>query len=258
MTLPTGPGTPVSVADAAARLDQATAVCRTVRTLTAEIAVSGSAGTRRLRGRLSAGLSAPASAYLEAVAPFGPPLFIFAATGDDATLLLPRDNRVLQHGRPDAVLEATAGVPFAAADLLPLLTGCTSVTAPMEIRGFGDRWTVVATPEGGLYLRREKAAESWRIVANERRAADGARWRAEFSEFRDGLPRSIRVTSLDEDGGVRRAFDLKLVLSQVDLNMPLDAAVFTIQVPAAAGPITLDELRASGPLGTASGQSGGR
>ena len=51
------------------------------------------------------------------MAPFGQPLFIFVATGDDATLLLPRDERVLEHGRPDAVLEAVAGVPLGAADL---------------------------------------------------------------------------------------------------------------------------------------------
>ena len=232
MKLPTGPGAPVAPAVAAARLAQATSACLAVRTLTAEIAVSGSAGARRLRGRLLAGLSAPtasstsapaassasapaasstsafASVRLEAVAPFGPPLFIFVATGNDATLLLPRDNRVLEHGRPDEVLEATAGVPFAAADLLPILTGCTSVDAPAEVRGFGDRWNVVATTEGGLYLQREKTTEPWRIVANERRAADGARWRAESSEFQDGLPTSIRVTSLDEDGGVRQAFEI--------------------------------------------------
>ena len=36
---------------------------------------------------------------------------------DDATLLLPRDDRVLEHGRADAVLEAVAGVPLGAADL---------------------------------------------------------------------------------------------------------------------------------------------
>ena len=51
------------------------------------------------------------------MAPFGPPIFIFVATSDDATLLLPRDDRVLEHGRSDAVLDAVAGVPLSAADL---------------------------------------------------------------------------------------------------------------------------------------------
>ena len=67
-----------------------------------------------MRGRLLAGLAAPASARLEAVAPFGPPVFIFVARDDEATLLLPRDRRVLEHGRPTAVLDAVAGVPMSA------------------------------------------------------------------------------------------------------------------------------------------------
>src|SRR5262245_55325481 len=94
MKLPTGPGTPAP--DAAALFDQAAAACRRVNTITAEIAVTGSVRGRRLRGRLLAGLAPPASARLEAPAPFGEPLFIFAARDEEATLLLPRDNRVLR------------------------------------------------------------------------------------------------------------------------------------------------------------------
>src|SRR5690242_870483 len=103
LKLPTGTGTPAP--DAADALAQATRTCRTVSTFSAEIAVSGSVGGQRLRGRLLAGLAAPASMYMEAPAPFGGPLFVLAATADDATLLLPRDRRVLEHGRPDQVLE---------------------------------------------------------------------------------------------------------------------------------------------------------
>ena len=67
-------------------------------------------GARRLRARLNAGLIAPAAAYLEAPAPFGAPLFVFSADADDATLLLPRDQRVLEHGRSSEVFEAITGV----------------------------------------------------------------------------------------------------------------------------------------------------
>jgi hypothetical protein len=38
------------------------------------------------------------------------------------------------------------------------------------------------------------------------------------------------------------------VLSQLESNVDIDAAAFTVDVPAAADPISLDELRASGPL----------
>ena len=34
------------------------------------------------------------------------PHFVFTAKGDDATLLLPRDNRVVQHERASLVLQA--------------------------------------------------------------------------------------------------------------------------------------------------------
>jgi hypothetical protein len=104
MKLPAGPGAPT--ADAADALTQAIAVCRGVRTLTAEVAVSGKVSGQRFRARLSAGVAAPASARLEAVAPFGPPIFILVATNDEATLLMPREERVLQHGRPADVLDA--------------------------------------------------------------------------------------------------------------------------------------------------------
>ena len=79
MKLPAGPGVrrPPDAADDL--LAEATAACRGVRTLTAEVAVSGSVGGHRLRGRLLAGVAAPASARLEAVAPFGRPVFIFVA-----------------------------------------------------------------------------------------------------------------------------------------------------------------------------------
>src|SRR5436190_13035380 len=107
--LPSPAGEPAS--DMAAATAQAMSACRAVASLTAEIAVSGSVGGRRLRARLLGGFTTP-SVRLEAIAPAGPPFFIFVATGRDATLLLPRDERVLEHGEPAAVLEAIAGIPL--------------------------------------------------------------------------------------------------------------------------------------------------
>src|SRR5438034_567098 len=75
MKLPAGPGAPAP--DASDALAEATAACRAATTMTAEIAVSGSAAGQRVRGRLLAGVGSPSSARIEAVAPFGQPLFIF-------------------------------------------------------------------------------------------------------------------------------------------------------------------------------------
>jgi hypothetical protein len=254
MKLPSGPGTAVSPEDAAAALAQATAACRTLRTMTAEIAVSGSAGGHRLRARLSAGVAAPASARLEAVAPFGPPFFIFFANADEATLLLPRDARVLEHGQPAAVLDAVAGVPLGAADLQAALTGCVagSDEAPLHARQFGEGWRqLTGTPAGELYLRRDAAGGAWVLTAVVRREPGGRAWRVEYRDRHDGLPQTMRIASIDQadvDSRSHRAFDLRLVLSQVEINVPLDDAAFTIQIPRSATPISLDELRRAGPL----------
>ena len=245
--LPSGPG--FTAQDGAGALQQATGPCLAIRTLTAEVAVSGSADGHRVRARLTAGVSPPASARLEAVAPFGQPVFIFVATGTDATLLLPRDNRVLEHGRPDEVLDALTGMPLGAADLHDTLTGCASAPAsgPLQARAFGDLWRVVAAGhDGELYLHRADANASWRLVAVIVRSSSGRPWRADYSAFQNNLPRAIRLTSVASPAS--GAFDLQLSLSQVEVNVPLAADAFRVKIPAGAGPITLEELRRSGPL----------
>jgi hypothetical protein len=240
MKLPAGPGTPAPDADSA--LAQATARCHGIKTLTAEIAISGSAGGRRLRARLLAGVASPASVRLEATAPFGPPVFIFVATGDDATLLLPRDARVLEHGRPDAVLGAVAAIPFDAVDLFTTLIGCVPDGSGTDGRSLGPDWRLVhvaARQTYDVYLHRDGAAQPWRLVATVRQSPTDASWRTEYADFQNELPRAIRLRSTtSKDSG----FDLALALSQVEINVPLGADVFRVEIPSSADPITVDEL----------------
>jgi hypothetical protein len=241
MRLPGGPGTPAG--DGSEALAEATSICRGISSIQAEVAVSGSAGGRRLRARLHLGLQAPASARLEAIAPFGQPLFIFVARDNQATLLLPRDNRVLENGRPDAVLEALTGVPLDAAELRAALTGCSVGPDVSRAVQLADVWRVVPDGTSLLYLRRDPPAP-WRLVATVHRPSASPEWRAQYSDFQDGLPRTVRFVSSDPD-----RFNLRLASSQVDLNMPLAAEAFEVRGSESADPISLDELRRSGPLG---------
>jgi hypothetical protein len=253
MKLPTGPGLPA--ADATDALREATRACRAVSSITAEIAVTGSVGGHRLRARLLAGLAAPASARLEAVAPFGQPVFIFVARNNEATLLLPRDRRVLEHGRPDAVLEAVAGVPLDAADLRTALTGCAVAPRASDAKQLGEDWRVVPDGSSDVYVHRDSPTAPWRVVAAVHRGSGATSWRSEYRDFQtggppDGLPATVRLTSID-----RKQFDLRLAMSQVELNVALDADVFRVQMPPGTEPITIDELKRSGPLSnTSSGQ----
>jgi len=238
MKLPSGPGAPA--ADAADAIADATAACRAVSTLSAEIAVSGSVGGQRLRGRLLVGLGSPASARIEAVAPAGAPVFIFVASGQDATVLLPRDDRVLEHGPAAPVLEAVAGVPLDPADLKAALTGCAQAPDSGHGRSLGDDWRLVPDGPTELYLHRDRKIGRWQVAATLHRGGEGGPWRAEYRDVLDGLPRSIHFA-----GGER--FDLTLTLSQVSLNEPLGPVVFRVQIPRSARPITLDELRHARP-----------
>jgi len=238
MKLPTGPGTPAT--DAAAVVTEALAACRAVRTITLEISVHGTAHGHRLRGRLTAGLAAPASARLEAVAPFGEPVFVFVAMNDDASLLLPRDRRVLEHGKPIDVLEAVSGVPLDVSALRSLLTGCANMPDASDAVAFGADWRVAPDGSDEVYFRRSAENGPWRVAATSRRGA----WRSEYSMYSAGLPRAVRLVSQPPG-----RFDLQMDLSQVDVNVAIGAEAFRFEPTGAAAPITLEELRQSGPLG---------
>jgi hypothetical protein len=173
-------------------------------------------------------------------------MFILVATGTDATLVLPHDGRVLEHARPDAVLEALAGVPVDGADLRLALTGCPRTADGATAKTRGDDWRVVADGPNELFLHREPSGGSWRLVATifhaSRDRSTSSDWRAEYRDFQSGLPRSVRFV-----GAARDSFDLRLALSQVDVNTPLGPDVFRVQPPRDADPITLDELKRARP-----------
>src|SRR5262249_27785727 len=158
-------------------------------------------------------------------------------------VLLLRDRRVLEHGKPDAVLEAMTGVSMAPAELRTTLTGCAAERdAAGDARSLGNGWLMIPGSRR-LYLRRGKPTDPWRIVAVISRDSAGAEWRAEYSDFSGGLPRSIRLASAEPN-----RFNLKLALSQVETNVALGDEAFRVQIPASTAPITLAELRDAGPL----------
>jgi hypothetical protein len=246
--LPAGPGT--LAPDIAAVLVQALNSCQRVQSLTAEIGVSGSVGGQRIRARLIGGFTHP-SVRLEAVAPFGAPLFTFVATANDGTLLLPRDGRVVEHGPPAEVMAAVAGVPLGANDMLRTLTGCAMpdrLDSPLAI---GDNWRTSAGPGGAkIYLHRDSPTAPWRLVTY-LHGGDALRWswRADYDDFHDGLPHVVRLVSADE-----RRFKLELKLSQLEPNVQLKPEVFRVDVPPNAERISVEELKRSGLLGATKGR----
>jgi hypothetical protein len=237
LELPVDPGAPFP--DFADTHRQVTMTCAGVRTMTAELALAGRAGGRSLRGRAIAGFERPGSMRLEGVAPFGPPAFVLAARAGAATLVLPRDNRVLRDAPAEDVLGALTGVALAPADLQAILTGCV-VASPGATGGRLHRngWASIDLTGGAtLFLEREDGA--W-----EPRAARRPGWQIEYPSWQGGFPQTVRLRSQDPALDV----DLTATVSQRETNVPLEASAFAVTVPATALDLTLDELRDAGPF----------
>jgi hypothetical protein len=243
---PTGPGEPAP--EFAQQFEDATKSCRDVRSLTADAALSGRVAGQRVRAKLQIGLADPNALRLEAIAPFGAPLFILAAQNGSGTLLLPRDHSVLRDTPANAIIDALAGIKLTPDELRAVATGCVSPapTATGGRRYPGDLTVITLKDEAVAFVRTVNGAP--RIISARRPGLI-----VEYEEFANGLPRRISLrseasTASSNPGGAARA-ELSLTLSQIELNPSLGPQAFTIDVPADTHPITLDELRKNGPLG---------
>lgn len=236
---PSGPGLPFP--GYASAFEQATGECRNVRTITATLSLSGRAGEQKLRGQVDAGFSAPSEARLEGRAPFGRPVFILVARdATSATLVLPRDNRVLGDAPPAAIVEALAGVALAPAELRAAIAGCGFGGAPADGRLYGD-WLAVDTPGATHYLRRQGGR--WRLFVSIRSPLT-----IEYRDFNAaGRPATVRIRTTPAADGA--STDMTLRLSDVSTNVSLGPEVFALEIPDGADPLTLEELRRAGPLG---------
>jgi hypothetical protein len=236
VALPTDTGT--LFPDFAAVHKQVASACSGVRTLRTVLSLRGRVGAERLSGNVHAGFVRPASMRLEGVPPFGQPVFILAAQGGTGVLLLPRESRVLRGQPAEAILEALIGVNLAPADLQAILTGCV-VPEPMATGGHmhANGWASIDLQGGAtLYLRR---TSRWEVRAARR---DG--WQIEYTSGPSLYPTSVRLVATSSKVPV----DLSAGVSELEANVDLDPAAFPVNVPNDAKPLTLDELRESGPL----------
>lgn len=232
-TLPSGGGSPFP--EFATAYDEAVKECRGARSVVAELGLSGRAGSTKLRGRVSAGLSAPSDIRLEGVA-FGRPVFFLVGRGNDATLLLPRDDRVVRNAPPEAIIEALTGVALTPAELRSAVAGCgLGAAEPANGRLFSGDWAAVDAGGAATYLR--KVDGRWRVTAAVRDPLTLV-----YADFASGLPSTLHVRT----GTVA---DITLRVSQLEINTPIDARAFELEIPGDALPLSIEELRTAGPLG---------
>lgn len=243
---PAGAATPDPAA--AGAFATATAACRGFRSIEGELALSGRAGDERVRGRVIAGLESGGAVRLEAPAPFGAPFFILAGRDEKATLVLPRERRVLKDTAVSAVLERLTGLSLGADDLRLIVSGClVDKAVPADGRQWPGGWQAVTIgPERVAYMR----LTGGRPVLV---AADYGPWHVDYAEHASGFPRRVRVRnalgrrSLG-DGGGDGAIDITARVEQLEVNTTINPSAWLVDVPSDADLMTLDELRSIAPL----------
>ncbi len=239
LILPTGPGQ--FYPDYESTLLSATTRCSAVETLSAELTVSGRAGKDRLRSRVLAGLVQPGSVRLEGVAPFGGPTFILTATPTHSTLLLPRDSRVLVGVPAQDILDALIGVRLTPDVLRRVLSGClVSSSEPVGGRAYGTKWLVVESRDGDEnYLQFDKDLP--KLVA----VRTGNLF-TKYSNFLGAVPRRVQMTRFGVSGAIE--VEVTVLLEQIRVNTQLGKEIFSVDIPTTFVPITLEDLRSTGPM----------
>lgn len=196
-----------------------------------------------MRGRILTGLESGGAVRLEAPAPFGAPFFILAGRDEKATLVLPRERRVIKDVAVSAVLERLTGLALGADDLRLIVSGClVEHASPAEGRHWPGGWQSVAIgPERVAYLR---TSEGRPVLV----AADYGRWRVDYSQHLSGFPRVVRVRSADAPAQADDAIDITARVEQLEVNTQINPRAWSVDVPSDADPMTLDDLRSIAPL----------
>ena len=191
-----------------------------------------------MRGRVLAGLEAGGAVRLEAPAPFGAPFFILAGRNETATLLLPRERRVLKDTAVAAVLERLTGLSLGADDLRLIVSGCLVARAtPADGREFPGGWRAVTIgPERVAYLR---TVQGRPVLV----AADYGPWHVDYSRHAGGFPRVVRVRRAGDT-----VIDITARVEQLEVNTQINPRAWSVDVPSDADPMTLDDLRSIAPL----------
>lgn len=203
------------------------------------MSLSGRAGGERVRGRVLFGLQEGGAIRLEAPAPFGAPFFILAGRNERATLVLPRERRVLNDTAVADVLERITGLALGADDLRFIISGCLVEKAtPSDGRQWGSEWKAVTIgPDRVAYLRLQNGKP---VLA----AADYGAWHVDYAAHNAaGVAARVRVRRASDN-----AIDITARIEQFTTGGPIDARAWSVDVPSGADPMTLDDLRSIAPL----------
>ena len=234
-TPPTGPGEPFP--EAATAWSEATHACRQASTYAATIRVHGHVGQESLGATIIGLVTAADQISLSAPVMFGSPAFVLGGTLDTATLWLPRNKRVVT-ARADDIVEALTGLRLSPNALLAMLSGCVATADTVTASALYGPLGAITTDGGRAFLERQDGR--WRIT---RGITNGLI--IEYSDLRGDWPRAVRVSS---ETARTPVVSLSMTMEQIDVNLPHSAKDFVVKPSPDAEPMSLEDLRAAGPL----------
>ncbi len=236
------PGAPIAPAEAAAALEAAEAGVRTLRGL-ADVRLER--GGRQERFREAAVLALPDKLRLETLQFGGATALIVAANGDRLAIYSLATNE-FAHGRASAAaLAALTGVAVEPRHLLRLLAGLPPLAfqgADPRSRVESDGAAFVAESAAGPFWQRLRLDAGGGVAGGELRTAAGPVFTFGFDDVRPVGGRAFPHRLHLEQPGVGR---VDVAYRSVELNPPVDAAVFTLPVP--AGDVRVVDLDAVRP-----------
>ncbi len=232
---PVGPGEPAP--DAAAAWAEATRACRGVTSYKASLRVSGRIRGERLPTTIDIATGATAAGIRLEGRAANRNIFKLAGTADGATLYLDDGHRSAS-GRPEDLTDALMGVKLGPGRWLALLTGCVA-TPPDFVSGARYRADLaVTTPSDRVFLALENGA--WRSVHG---TFDGLV--VTYRRFSSSLPDEWRLSS---EPGRDPSIALSVSVDDMTTSSPIASSAFALTLPDDVTPMTLDQLRQSGPL----------
>ena len=223
--------------------------------ITAAVSVHGSSYGRPLRGRVWVGADPRHRSLRIESADTVPPQFVVVSqrallarddvSDGDATLLLPRQQLIVQRENSRQVLTAVLGLPLSAQEFVWAFTGCQTAGGALEMTTLDAHVTKVsigAVPPFDLFMERRRP--SGRTLVAMSRAVDGRefRWRAEYRRQENGTLRSVRIVSQEANGRTGRFFDLHLSLSRTQIAPLVGPATFSLEAPTSRA-VSLEDVQ---------------
>jgi hypothetical protein len=222
------------------------AACAAQTTATADVGVTGRVGGHRVRGTLQVGVSRPGRIRIEAVAPFGAPVFVLASDATTTVLVLPREQAFVQGASVAEVLDALIQVPLTADDLAGALLACPRPPSDQSLSRVFPNGDVAAVDASGVTVFATTAPAA--RVTGMSFAVTSSRAVPIALAFPAGGSASTRVVDVAVGSPASPPAQLRLKVSGIERGAVLGADAFTVVVPPGTRAIGLAELRRLSPF----------